>query len=180
MKRAAVRFVAGVLAASGALAALLAWRLARGPIDMPLLTSYLARALSSEGGPTVRVRATELIWDRHEDELRLRARDVEVSSPTGAPVGLVPSLTLGLSLRALLRGVIAPAEVVAKVVTWLLKDPGAAQLNGGTIEAQHFCHERGLLPGWPGPRSNDNPIKYDLSGALLAQLEEACTARSAR
>ena len=74
----------------------------------------------------------------------------------------------------------APAEVVAKVVTWLLKDPGAAQLNGGTIEAQHFCHERGLLPGWPGPRSNDNPIKYDLSGALLAQLEEACTARSAR
>src|SRR5205814_5832673 len=74
----------------------------------------------------------------------------------------------------------APAEVVAKVVTWLLKDPGAAQLNGGTIEAQHFCHERGLLPGWPGPRSNENPIKYDLSGALLAQLEEACTARSAR
>ncbi|TML10786.1 MAG: SDR family oxidoreductase [Actinobacteria bacterium] len=74
----------------------------------------------------------------------------------------------------------APAEVVAKVVTWLLKDPGAAQLNGGTSEAQHFCHERGLLPGWPGPRSNENPIKYDLSGALLAQLEEACTARSAR
>src|SRR5438128_2324468 len=43
MKRAAVRFVAGVLAASGALAALLAWRLARGPIDMPLLPSYLAQ-----------------------------------------------------------------------------------------------------------------------------------------
>jgi NAD(P)-dependent dehydrogenase (short-subunit alcohol dehydrogenase family) len=74
----------------------------------------------------------------------------------------------------------APAEVVAKVVTWLLKDPGAAEFNGGTIEAQFFCHERGLLPGWPGPRINDNHIKYDLSGALLAQLEEDCIARSAR
>ena len=87
MKRAAVRFIAGVLTASAALGGLLAWRLARGPIDMPLLTSYVARALSSEGGPTVRVRSTELIWDRHEDELRLRARDVAMSSPTGAPVG---------------------------------------------------------------------------------------------
>jgi len=133
MKRTAVRFIAGVLTASAALGGLLAWRLARGPIDMPLLTSYVARALSSEGGPTVRVRSTELIWDRHEDELRLRARDVAMSSPTGAPVGLVPSLTLGLSLRALLRGVIAPAEVVAQGVRLrlVLRPDGTVDLGLG-------------------------------------------------
>ena len=74
----------------------------------------------------------------------------------------------------------APAEVVAKVVTWLLTDPSANEFNGSTIEAQFFCHERNLLPSWPGPRVNDNAIKYDLAGAVLAQLEEQCAARAGR
>ena len=148
MKRAAVRFIAGVLTASAALGGLLAWRLARGPIDMPLLTSYVARALSSEGGPTVRVRSTELIWDRHEDELRLRARDVAMSSPTGAPVGLVPSLTLGLSLRALLRGVIAPAEVVAQGVRLrlVLRPDGTVDLGLGEGGEGTFLSSPRIVP----------------------------------
>ena len=101
MKRAAVRFVAGVLAASGALAALLAWRLARGPIDMPLLTSYLARALSSEGGPTVRVRATEqrdyclldrVDWRRCVDPVP-GGESVKVFAVTVEPAGGTPAPT---------------------------------------------------------------------------------------
>ena len=37
----------------------------------------------------------------------------------------------------------APAEVVAKVVTWLATDPEADAYNGANIEAPYFCHERG-------------------------------------
>jgi NAD(P)-dependent dehydrogenase (short-subunit alcohol dehydrogenase family) len=46
----------------------------------------------------------------------------------------------------------APAEVPAVVVRWLCTSPEAAAFNGENIEAQQFCHERGLLPGWKGPK----------------------------
>jgi NAD(P)-dependent dehydrogenase (short-subunit alcohol dehydrogenase family) len=67
----------------------------------------------------------------------------------------------------------APPEVVGKVVRWLCTEPDAQSFNGTNIEAQHFCHERGLLPGWAGPVLKDNNIRYDLSGANLAALEQA-------
>jgi NAD(P)-dependent dehydrogenase (short-subunit alcohol dehydrogenase family) len=71
----------------------------------------------------------------------------------------------------------APADVVGAVVAWLVTDPAAAELNGQNIEAQFFCHERGLLPGWEGPRVNEAPIRYDLSGKVLADLEGALRAQ---
>jgi NAD(P)-dependent dehydrogenase (short-subunit alcohol dehydrogenase family) len=65
----------------------------------------------------------------------------------------------------------APAECVAKTVAFLVTDPEGDAYNGLNVEAQYFCHERGLLPGWDGPRSLDNSIRYDESGAVLARYE---------
>ena len=66
----------------------------------------------------------------------------------------------------------APMEVMGKVVRWLCTDPEADRFNGKNIEAQYFCHERGLLPGWDGPPLLDNHINYDLSGYELTRLEQ--------
>jgi NAD(P)-dependent dehydrogenase (short-subunit alcohol dehydrogenase family) len=71
----------------------------------------------------------------------------------------------------------APADVVGAVVAWLVTEKEAADFNGQNIEAQFFCHERGLLPGWEGPRVNEAPIRYDLSGKVLADLEGALRAQ---
>ena len=71
----------------------------------------------------------------------------------------------------------APMEVMGKVVRWLCTDPEADQYNGRNIESQFFCHERGLLPGWEGPRPLDNKIRLDTSGADLQQLEDDLLAR---
>lgn len=65
----------------------------------------------------------------------------------------------------------APVEVVGKVVGWLCTNPEAGAFNGLNVEAQHFCHERNLLPGWPGPRLSKNNIRYDRSGQILHDLE---------
>jgi NAD(P)-dependent dehydrogenase (short-subunit alcohol dehydrogenase family) len=65
----------------------------------------------------------------------------------------------------------APAEVVAKVVAWLVTNDDSAALNGSTIEAQFFCHEHRLLPSWEGPILHENNIRYDHSGAILEELE---------
>jgi NAD(P)-dependent dehydrogenase (short-subunit alcohol dehydrogenase family) len=45
----------------------------------------------------------------------------------------------------------SPPIVPAKVVRWVCTQPEAGQYSGKTIAAQHFCHERGLLPDWAGP-----------------------------
>jgi NAD(P)-dependent dehydrogenase (short-subunit alcohol dehydrogenase family) len=66
----------------------------------------------------------------------------------------------------------APMEVMGKVVRWLCTDPEASAFNGRNIEAQHFCHERGLLPGWPGPKAyGSGPPRWDRSGAIVEELE---------
>jgi NAD(P)-dependent dehydrogenase (short-subunit alcohol dehydrogenase family) len=43
----------------------------------------------------------------------------------------------------------APPDVVGAVVTWLVTDPSAAELNGTSLEAQDVCRDKQLLPGWP-------------------------------
>jgi NAD(P)-dependent dehydrogenase (short-subunit alcohol dehydrogenase family) len=70
----------------------------------------------------------------------------------------------------------APPEVVAAVVVWLVTEPGAEAWNGMNIEAQFFCHEHRLLPGWEGPRVNEAPIRYDRSGYTLERLEASLRA----
>lgn len=72
----------------------------------------------------------------------------------------------------------APMEVLGKVVRWLCTDPEADTLNGTNIEAQFFCHSKGLLPGWEGPRVLANKIRYDQSAAILQRLEDDLAARS--
>jgi len=42
----------------------------------------------------------------------------------------------------------APPSVPAAVITWLVTDPAARELNGQTIRAQKFALERGLHPDW--------------------------------
>jgi len=87
--------------------------------------------------------------------------------------GLIATERIGQDMAKFgIENVGAPPEVVAKVIGWLATDPGAADFNGRNIEAQFFCHERGLLAGWPGPTYHENNIRYDLSGALLTDLEQ--------
>jgi hypothetical protein len=112
MKRAAMYLVVAIVVVATALGGVLVWRLARGPIAIPLLTSYLADALSSPGGPSVRIGETELAWDHPRREPVLRLRDVEISHVTG-PLAVVPSLIVALSAPPLLRGKIVPAAVIA-------------------------------------------------------------------
>lgn len=72
----------------------------------------------------------------------------------------------------------APPAVAGKVARWLCADPDAGALNGQTIEAQPFCHERGLLPGWNGPQAEHaESAEYDLAGYNLQQLSQALRAR---
>ncbi len=73
-----------------------------------------------------------------------------------------------------------PADVIGAVVAWLATNPEAREMNGANVEAQFFCHERGLLDGWGGPVPNTAALRYDLSGAILAEKEAQLLAQSSR
>ena len=51
--------------------------------------------------------------------------------------------------------------IPAKVVRWLATDPEAKKYNGMNIEAQEFCENRNLMPGWkkPGLGGNTNAAR---------------------
>jgi NAD(P)-dependent dehydrogenase (short-subunit alcohol dehydrogenase family) len=87
--------------------------------------------------------------------------------------GLIATERIGQDMAKFgIANVGAPPEVVARVVVWLVTSPEAAEFNGKNIEAQYFCHERGMLPGWDGPKPAQGAIVYDHSGATLTALEE--------
>jgi hypothetical protein len=59
------------------------------------------------------------------------------------------------------------------VVSWLCTDPGADAFIGQTIEAQNFCHERGLMPDWEGPHFAPGAgSSSDLSGYKIGRGEK--------
>ncbi|HEY8202906.1 MAG TPA: hypothetical protein VII47_16355, partial [Actinomycetota bacterium] len=129
------------------LGTVLAGRLALGPLRVDWLTPYVTEALSSdEARLMVRARSTELFWDGRGHQLRVRVRDVLARSASGT-VGFVPSLTVGLSLRALLRGVIAPAEVIVDRarLRLALRADGSIDLGLGTGEGSTVRSSPGAL-----------------------------------
>ena len=69
----------------------------------------------------------------------------------------------------------APPDVMGAVVAWVATHPEErARWNGETIEAQYFCHEHGLLPGWEGPDPVDPAsVHADRAAEQLRQLVEA-------
>ena len=74
----------------------------------------------------------------------------------------------------------SPPDVVGAVVAWLVEHPDEAPADGRTVEAQHWCHRLGLLPGWSGPTAGTGTsVRYDLSGAQAQRLEEELRARGA-
>lgn len=95
-----------------AVLALIAGRLAYGPIALDFLRPTLERALgAADGSFAVRLGSTELAWDRVDREPQLRVRDVRVVGQGGNEVATADTVVLRLAIRPLLRGVIAPADV---------------------------------------------------------------------
>ncbi|HKS89415.1 MAG TPA: AsmA-like C-terminal region-containing protein, partial [Stellaceae bacterium] len=165
----------GSFAAVLILAALFAiWRLMQGPIELNWLTPYVEAALDrSDVGLKVAISGVRLAIDRGTHQLDLRAEDVRVSLPDGRPLANFPEMATSFGLGALLRGRLAPTEVVVeRPVLHLLRDAG------GTITAQIGSDQEAGPPLGPqmlerlaGPRQRDAPLgllrRLDIRGATV-------------
>ena len=107
-----LEFLALVVAGITVIAVLVGLRLASGPLQLDFLTPHIEQALSaSDGSYKIRLDRTVLIWGGWERTLDLRARGVRMIGADGAERASVPELSLRLSLRAMMRGLLAPASL---------------------------------------------------------------------
>lgn len=106
--------LAGLLAGLVAVGGLAAWRLDSGPVPLDFLTPHLESALNAQArGFEIDIDETLAVWAGWRNAIDIRATNVTVTSPEGEPVARVPELSLGLSLRALFRGKLAPTSLDA-------------------------------------------------------------------
>lgn len=92
--------------------AFFAWRLSQGPVGLDVLTPYIEEALSDpKGAFSVTLDRTELAWEGWDRTLDIRARDVRAVGPDGGVLASVPEMSLMVSGRALVSGLIAPRSV---------------------------------------------------------------------
>ncbi|MBE9554050.1 MAG: hypothetical protein IMF05_11350, partial [Proteobacteria bacterium] len=100
--------IAGLLAGMVALGGLVAWRLHAGPVPLDFLTPHLEEALKTEGrGYTVDIDETVAVWAGWRNAVDIVATNVVITAPDDSTLARVPELSLGLSLRALVRGNVA-------------------------------------------------------------------------
>lgn len=118
--------IAGALVVLAVLAAgALLVRLSRGPISLDFLTSYLITAFEpADGSFRVTIGATELIWTERWYDVDLNVRDVICKDASGTTIASLSALAMELSVRALLRGVVAPSEIeLAAPLLALVREP---------------------------------------------------------
>ncbi len=105
------------LAALTALALLLltgvaTWRLSQGPVPLNFLNSHIEKALNEMADPVrVSVQGTNLAWAGWERTLDIRVIGAKITGADGTVVARVPEMSVSFSLRALIRGVIAPTNL---------------------------------------------------------------------
>ena len=129
-----LEFLALVVAGITVIAVLVGLRLASGPVRLDFLTPHIEQALSApDGSYRVRLDRTVLIWGGWERTLDLRARGVRMIGADGAERASVPELSLRLSLRAMMRGLLAPAslELIGPKFAIMQTEKGDFRLGAG-------------------------------------------------
>jgi hypothetical protein len=98
-----------------ALGGILVLRLESGPLPLDFLTPMLEASLSPPGGAfRVRIAGTVLSLSPDHRRLELLTRGVRLAGSGGRVLATIPEFVLGLSVEALLRGMLAPVRIVVE------------------------------------------------------------------
>jgi len=90
----------------------LGWRLALGPLSLEFLSPAIREALSKgQSRFSVDFDQTVLTWPHWTRPLEVRARGVRLLDQRGSVVATVPEVAVGISLRGLLHGEVAPTSI---------------------------------------------------------------------
>jgi hypothetical protein len=121
---------------------LLALRMAHGPLSLAVLTPVIEDALSaSDGSYRVHVEDTMLAIAGGGASLEIVAHGVRVDGGDGAVRATIPELSLGLDIKALMRGLVAPTRIVVNQPQLHLIRDAAGQFQLGIGEQDDGDHD---------------------------------------
>jgi hypothetical protein len=135
--------LAGAVAATTLLAAVLAWRLLTGPISLGPITSYIQDSLNDAlVSFDVQVEDAVILWSQSDRSIQLRFLGVRLDDREGGLRANVPEMEMGFSTSALLRGVVAPTRVtlIGPSATLVRKADGSIAI--GLSESAEATGER--------------------------------------
>jgi len=154
-----LRWFAALTAAVALLVAVFAWRLSMGPLALDFLGPYVADAIASaQPGLLARIDHT-LVSLEQGGTVDIVARGVRLRRREGDAQLTLPELSLGLSLRAALMGVIAPTRIVLRQPELRLERGTDGTFRIGLGEdapgagdwAENLLHDLAVPPDRRGP-----------------------------
>ncbi|MBT7138478.1 MAG: hypothetical protein HN889_11470 [Rhodospirillaceae bacterium] len=110
--RGTVHLLGGLGAGLAIMMVFSAWKLSSGPISLAFLTPYIESTLATfHNSLRIRLDDTILTWAGWERTLDIRVLNVRVLGEDDAIVASVPELSLSLSAKALVKGMVAPKSI---------------------------------------------------------------------
>lgn len=154
----------GLVVVAGALAF---WRLASGPVRLDFLTPYMEAAFpASPAGDRLDVGDTVLAWDADSREVVLRVRNLRIVDPQGTAQATLGAADVTLSLKALLRGILAVKTIEIDAARLELVRTAEGELHvAGMRQADAEGPGSGqpfelLLQGMLAEPATDRPIDF--------------------
>lgn len=107
-----MEILAGLVAGFALLVGIGLWRLSTGPVSLSFLTPAIQESLKDPDGPfDVSIGDTVLTWAGWDRAVDIMIRNVTLRRQGERPVAVLPRVSLGLSLKSLVNGVIAPTSI---------------------------------------------------------------------
>ena len=110
--RAVIHLVGGLGAGLALMIVLAAWQLSSGPISLAFLSPYIENTLGRfHKSFRLRLDDTILTWAGWERTLDIRVLNVRAFDANDALIAIIPELSLSLSAKAMIQGMIAPRSI---------------------------------------------------------------------
>lgn len=151
----------GIVVVTGMLMIGTVWRLSQGPVSLRFLLPYAREFLHDEKSPVqVDVDDIVLTWAGWQRALDVRAQGVDIHTSAGQRLARIREVSVSLSFRALLQGVVAPTSLEIIRPRLLL-----VRSKGGGVEVDIADSSAGSVPATSDAAGNLMPLLFDgLSG----------------
>ncbi len=111
------------------------WQLYRGPVEVPFLKPYIIKALNHDDSQyQVTLDNVNIELVRSIKPLKIIANNVDYRKTDGSFIITAPRTSLSFSIRALLRGIIAPSSIeVSKPTVYIFTNYGIKEENKNEV-----------------------------------------------
>jgi hypothetical protein len=151
----ALEVLGALLAGIALLVGFLAWRLIyEGPIHMAFLAPYVERSIAEANRDfRVEIEDTVLTWAGWPRGLDLRAINLHVKGRRDTDLAVLPQVSLTLSARAMLHGLIAPSkvEILSPDLTLRRRADGVLMFGAQKLEQDTPGNTTGADAATPSP-----------------------------